>query len=285
LNKINEVQNSEEIKNAIFAQKLIYHEMYICRMVDFAILIAGIILVKALEDNNINQLIIVVINLIFTTLFGLINKLSNNKCKYAATIQEYIDRTLYRFEITDNQIDDMQLEEVKEKIYEAIKTHKKKYQIQINTTGDDPEHGVADWYTNISDDLDIEEAIIKCQRQNTWWDKEQDKVYAIFKIIFTIVLIVTLVFLFKDMWQIIAITVISIALEIYSLYCKYKNYANISREIKTLEDIYAKSKDIQILKEIQRKIFERRKTGYKVPDFLHNLKSAELHQKYKRIFK
>ena len=144
---------------------------------------------------------------------------------------------------------------------------------------------MADWYTNISNDLELPDAIIKCQKQNTWWDKEQDKIYAIFKIAFTILLILILVMLFINMWQVIVITVVSIAVELYNLYAKYKTYAKLSIEIQTLEDIYIKSKDEKILKEIQSKIFERRKTGYKVPDFLHNFKSIDLHEKYKKIFK
>lgn len=285
MNKINEVQNSKEIKEAIFSQKMLYREMYRYRIISFIILIAGIILVKILENNNINEMIVVVINLIFAIIFGLINKLSSDQCKYAATIQEFVDITLYKFEIIDDQIDGIKLEEIEEKIYETIKRHKKEYQKQINSTGDSPEHGVADWYTNISDDLEMQDAIIKCQKQNTWWDKEQDKIYAIFKIVFTTLLILTLVILFIDLWQVIVITVVSIAIEIYGLYDKYKNYAKLSIEIKILEDIYLKSKDEKILKEIQSKIFERRKTGYKVPDFLHNFKSVDLHEKYKKIFK
>lgn len=285
LNKINEVQNSKEIKEAIFSQKMLYREMYRYRIISFIILIAGIILVKILENNNINEMIVVVINLIFAIIFGLINKLSSDQCKYAATIQEFVDITLYKFEIIDDRIDGIKLEEIEEKIYETIKRHKKEYQKQINSTGDSPEHGVADWYTNISDDLEMQDAIIKCQKQNTWWDKEQDKIYAIFKIVFTTLLILTLVILFIDLWQVIVITVVSIAIEIYGLYDKYKNYAKLSIEIKILEDIYLKSKDEKILKEIQSKIFERRKTGYKVPDFLHNFKSVDLHEKYKKIFK
>lgn len=285
MNKINEVQNSKEIKEAIFSQKMLYREMYRYRIISFMILISGMILVKILESNNINEIIVVVIDLIFAIIFGLINKLSSNKCKYAATIQEFVDITLYEFESTDNQIDGIKLEEIKEKIYETIKGHKKEYQKQINSTGDSLEHGVADWYTNISNDLEMQDAIIKCQKQNTWWDKEQDKIYAIFKIVFTMLLILVLVILFRDVWQVIVITVISIVIEIYDLYDKYKNYAKLSIEIKTLEDIYLKSKEKEILKEIQFKIFERRKTGYKVPDFLHNFKSVALHEKYKRIFK
>ena len=285
MNKINEVQNSKEIKEAIFSQKMLYREMYRYRIFSFIILIVGIILVKILENNNINEMIVVVINLIFAIIFGLINKLSSDQCKYAATIQEFVDITLYKFEIIDDRIDGIKLEEIEEKIYETIKRHKKEYQKQINSTGDSPEHGVADWYTNISDDLEMQDAIIKCQKQNTWWDKEQDKIYAIFKIVFTTLLILTLVILFIDLWQVIVITVVSIAIEIYGLYDKYKNYAKLSIEIKILEDIYLKSKDEKILKEIQSKIFERRKTGYKVPDFLHNFKSVDLHEKYKKIFK
>lgn len=285
MNKINETQNSKEIKEAIFSQKMLYREMYRYRIISFIILIAGMILIKILENNNINETIVVVIDLIFAIIFGLINKLSSDKCKYAATIQEFVDITLYEFEIIDNQIDGIKLEEIKEKIYETIKRHKKEYKKQINSTGDSAEHGVADWYTNISGDLEMQDAIIKCQKQNTWWDKEQDKIYAIFKIVFTMLLILTLVILFRNVWQVIVITLISIAIEIYGLYDKYKNYAKLSIEIKTSEDIYLKSKDEKILKEIQSKIFERRKTGYKVPDFLHNFKSIDLHEKYKRIFK
>lgn len=285
MNKINEVQNSKEIKEAIFSQKMLYSEMYRYRIISFAILIVGIILVKILENNNINEIVVVVIDLVFAIIFGLINKLSSNKCKYAAAIQEFVDITLYEFEIIDNQIDGIKLEEIKEKMYETIKRHKKEYKKQINSTGDSPEHGVSDWYTNISDGLQMQEAIIKCQKQNTWWDKEQDKIYFIFKIVFTTLLILTLVFLFRNMWQIIVITAVSIAVEVYGLYKKYKDYVRLSIEIKTSEDIYLKSKDKKILKEIQSKIYERRKTGYKVPDFLHNFKSVDLHEKYKRIFK
>lgn len=89
----------------------------------------------------------------------------------------------------------------------------------------------------------MSDAIIKCQKQNTWWDKEQDKIYKRFKIVFTTLLILLVVILFIDMWQVIVITVFSIAIEIYSLYDKYKTYAKLSIEIKALEDIYLKSKD------------------------------------------
>lgn len=285
MNRINEVQNSKEIKEAIFSQKMLYCEMYRYRIISFVILIVGIVLVKALENNNINEIILVLINLTFAIIFGLINELSSDKCRYAATIQEFVDMTLYGFNIIDNQIDGIKLEEIEEKIYETIKRHKKEYQKQINSTGDSPEHGVADWYTNISDDLEMQDAIFKCQKQNTWWDKEQDKIYNIFKAVFAILIVLVVIIWFRDMWLIIVITAASVSVEFYGLYKKYKDYVRLSIEIKTSEDIYLKSKDEKILKEIQSKIFKRRKTGYKVPDFLHNFKSVDLHEKYKKVFK
>lgn len=285
MNKINERQNSKDIKEAIFSQKMLYHEMYRDRIMSFIILIVGIILVKILENNIIEEIVTVTIDAIFSIAFLLINKASDKKCKYAATIQEFVDLTLYNFEIFENQIDDIKLEEIKEIIYETIKRHKKEYQKQINATGDSNEHGVSDWYTDISEDLEMQDAIIKCQKQNTWWDKEQDKIYTIFKIVFTTVLILTLVVLFKNIWKIIIITAISIIVDVCELYKKYRKYERLSIEINELEDQYIKTKVDGILKDIQKKIFERRKTGYKVPDFLHNLKSADLHEKYKRIFK
>lgn len=287
MNKINKLQNTKQIKDALFTQKTLYHEMYINKIVAFVILIIGVVVAKILENNNIDEILIAIINLIFAISFLLINYLCNNKCEFAAAIQEYIDRTLFGFEIEKDTIGKFSIKEIEQKIYETIKSHKKKYEIQIEKTGDDPEHGVKDWYTNISNELDIIKAINKCQKQNTWWDQEQDKIYFRFKIAFIVILALLLYILFMNMWQIIAITILGTLIDLSNLYVTYKNYKKISQQIKTLEDMVDKTdiKDINILKEIQEKIFERRKTGYKVPDFIHNFKSSELHKKYRNIFK
>jgi ABC-type multidrug transport system fused ATPase/permease subunit len=287
LNKINEMQNTKQIKDALFTQKILYREMYIHKIIAFVILIIGVVVAKILDSNNIDEILISIINLVFAACFLLINYLCNNKCEFAATIQEYIDRTLFEFDIEKDSIGKFSTKEIKQKIYETIKSHKKKYEIQIEKTGDDPEHGVKDWYTNISNELNILEAINKCQMQNTWWDQEQDKIYFIFKIVFIVILSLLLYILFVDMWQIIVITILGTLIDFISLYVTYKNYKKISQEIKTLENMVDKTdiKNITILKEIQEKIFERRKTGYKVPDFIHNFKASELHKKYENIFK
>ena len=287
MNKINELQNTKQIKDALFTQKTLYHEMYINKIVAFVIIIIGVIIAKILESNNVDEILISIINLIFAASFLLINYLCNNKCEFAAIIQEYVDRTLFEFEIPKDSIDKFSIKEIKQKIYETINSHKKKYEIQIEKTGDDPEHGVKNWYTNISDDLDIIEAIYKCQKQNTWWDQEQDKIYFKFKIVFIVILALLLCILFVNMWQIIVITILGTLIDLSNIYITYKNYKKISQEIKTLENTVDKTdiKNITILKEIQEKIFERRKTGYKVPDFIHNFKASELHKKYETIFK
>ena len=258
--------------------------MYRYRIFAFSILIVGILLAKLLENSHINEILIAIINFIFAVTFFIINRLSDRGCELAATIQEYIDRRLFNFKIEKNMIDKFNIKEIEQKIYETVRRYSKEHKIQIEKTGEDPEHGVKDWYSNISSNLEMKEAISKCQKQNTWWDVEQDKIYNVFKIIFAILLGLIIVIFFKNMWQIIVITILSILLELYTLCSKYKVYKNISQEIKTLEDVFEKSeiKDMEILKEIQNKIFERRKTGYKVPDFIHNFKSSELHEKYKK---
>jgi hypothetical protein len=285
MNNINEKQNSKEILDALFVQSCINSEVGKIDFIIFIISLIGCFTLIIPDSYNIDYRIIMGINFLIVLIVSLLQKFCEKKVYMAATIQEYIDQTLYEFERVEKGIEECSLEEIKEVIISKIEKQKqKKYIKKITLTGDNVEHGVKNWYGEIDNKLDRLDVIQMCQSQNTWYDEKNNETYIkVLKIIIALLIINVLIF-GKDLILII-LSLAGIVEYLVIKYFKYKDFIKITNEIKTLEKYSNKKseKDTNDLVEIQKKIYIRRKIGYKIPDFIHYMHTTKLHRLFEKI--
>ena len=281
MNNINELQNSKGILKALFAQRYLYsrakkYEVAIFILIILNCLIANLFIIYMEEKYVLIFAIIILIASI------ILEKIKEKDFEKAAEIQEYIDRKIYGFDIKKHRIDKYSIDEL-EHIIKAINLrHKKIAELQQNFSGDSKEHGVKDWYVGINKNMKREVAIYKCQTQNTGWDKSNNDTYKKIKILFAVVILVLIIWAFKVSWYSFLIAILEPIISIINFAIKSKNFEDISKKIETLEDrIDIDNINVEDLEYIQDKIFERRKLGYAVHDFIDKIKSKELHEIYK----
>lgn len=151
----------------------------------------------------------------------------------------------------------------------------KNYQTQIKHTGQDKEHGVKDWYL-VDPTWDENTAIHKCQQQNPIFDK---RLLSITKRIIFILLF----------FAIIIGVVLSLANTVGRFIINCCSFAPILTKIfDTLSDIAKLNKILCIEDErlsnlnsspisIQKKIDERRRFPFVIPNFLYKILCNKLH--------
>lgn len=281
MNNINEVQNSSKVLDALFAQRHLYSRAKKCELTMFIIPILNC-LIANIPSSYVNKEAIFICLLIIYVISIALKNVNSNDYEKAAEIQEYVDRTIYGIRIKKNRIDKYSVDSLKRIIKSINIKHKEKSEAQKNATGDSEEHGVKDWYVGINESLEKKYAIYKCQEQNTWWDENNNKTYKKVLCVFYLIVFAVLLIAFRNGSFGFLIASLEPISSILSLNSKMHKYENVSREIRILENtIDTDNINMSDLEEIQAKIFERRKIGYSVPDFIDKFKSKELHEIYK----
>ena len=279
LNDISIRQNQKEINILFFSQKIIYSSAktlkYIMWVLAIISLLSGIILgeyliIKGIIGGSI---------FIFTCL---LNNRINKKVSLAATTQELADRSLYDF-----SLDDLMVERIYEVARNSRDLDEERYNVIINNKGTDKPRGIKDWYDDISCDISKFDAILKCQKQNVYWDERLIEAYR--KILYSCIVVLSIlgiVMFWNKNINNIFFTIITglpilkiIACEIYSSH-KYINYSKeIDARIISIKE--GDSINCRQLKGLQVKIYERRKSGFNVPDFFHDRYTDIIHKKFK----
>lgn len=288
MNNIKNCQNEEENLLLLYSQKSLYDKSK--KMKYFTILLALFCF-----SLGIFSKLIVGYELQFTiTIFFItvISKyLKSKACKYnnlAAVTQELIDRRLFGFEIESRYLDNYQISEILSTAKDLKEKYHEKYLININNTGTDSPNGVKDWYTNISSNLQDEDAILKCQKQNIYWDRLLINFYRKILIFLLIVIIIIFFILYWNksvnnlfLGMISSFSILEIIIKEISMSI---NFNSINNEINCIIDTLNRtnSVDINILKELQAKIFARRKSEFNVPSFIHKINRITIHSKYSR---
>lgn len=283
MNRINEMQNSDEILMYLFAQRKLYDKAEKHKY------IVGIITVVIFLCCNIDFVKETIGNVEVSLISGcwiLVNifwqKYINKNIQNAATMKEILDRKLFGFNIEERDIDS-NIQEVLRQQAEKIKEKNiDEYVIQAKNTGKDDPPGVRDWYDNISSTISQNQAIYNCQLQNTWWDKKLSKIYITLIYIILAIIFCVIIFIYRDFTiQSFAMKILTsaslvamIIKEIMSYYEFNKLNTSIVCNIKSIEN---SSISLNQLENLQAKIYKRRKMQFAVPNILHKALSVKLH--------
>ena len=291
MNRINCNQNKEEILMCLFSQRKIYDNAknytYINWIINFIIFFIGIIITKLLK----NKLLILIIGIIEIILFLFsiyIDKKVKNLNILAATTQEFVDRNIYEFEINKRELSCIIPFTIKSKTQDMKDKYEAEYNIQKNSNGYCKPSGVKDWYINIPDNIDKYKAILKCQEQNIYWDKQL--IYTYKKIIEIVIIIFIILFILINLNNVLSdvlisiISIFPISKQIIEELQSAKEYIKNSEELKvkmdTLKEIGVIQEDN--LKDIQLSIYKRRCSNFNVPSFIYNIINKKLHKEYSR---
>ncbi|MDC4242845.1 MULTISPECIES: S-4TM family putative pore-forming effector [Bacillota] len=288
MNNIATSQNKEENLLLLYSQKILYDKSkntkYFTVLLSVFNFLLGIISSSILEYKTIC--------LIFIFLIMCFSKyLQNNSNKFndlAASTQELIDRRLFNFEVESRHLGNHTISELISVANDLKEKYPKKYLINISHTGTDTPNGVKDWYTNIAPSLSINEAILKCQKQNIYWDECLIKYYRnILKVLCFFIAIILLFFYWNQsvfnliLGIISSFSILEIIIKEFSLSSKYiSNSIAIDSIISTLYN--SDFIDTKNIKDLQSRIFARRKSEFNVPSFIHKLNRIKLHYKYNR---
>lgn len=288
MNNINEIQNNEETLMLLFSQKILYDDAkkfkFITFIINTVIFIIGII---SKQFNGYDDFVVITSGLLF--LIGLLtNKKASESNGLAAATQAFIDRKIYEFDIQERHLNGYSKDEILSKARDLKDKYPEKYQTNINNTGEAIQRGVRDWYICIDSNLPKNDAIIKCQKQVTYWDKRIIIAYRNFLIGVLISFILLLMFIYwcEDFSEVIIsiLTCIPILSQIgKELFDTFK-YIYQSREIEVVEAVLdtESSNSLEVLKNLQSKIDNRRSSEFNVPSFIYKRLSHKLHKKYKR---
>ncbi|GAA0225006.1 S-4TM family putative pore-forming effector [Metaclostridioides mangenotii] len=287
-NSINIEQNKEYNLLLLFSQKMLYEN---AKNTKYLIILLGLlnfilgITSNTFSDHRDKILIIAFIILIVS------KALNKNACKFntlAATTQELVDRKLFGFEIESRHLDGNSKDELKSKAKDLRDKMPKKYSDNINNSGYDRPRGVKNWYSDIAPNLSIEKAIIKCQGQNIYWDKALIKFYQKLLLILNLIIVIIFLLLYwnkevKDVVLGVISSYLIFEILIKELF-KTNEYIN---NCNLIDAIIARSSSsnetsLELLKDLQSKIYSRRKSGFNIPTFIHELNTNKLHKKYSR---
>lgn len=288
MNNISNLQNKEENLLLLYSQKILYDRSktikYIVIILATLNFLLGIVSQQLVKYKIIFLIVISFITIISEYLQNTINK-SNN---LASSTQELFDRKLFNFEIQSRHLLNNELSEIISVAKKLKNKYPQKYIDNITHSGTDDPNGVKDWYTNIPSSLSLNKAILKCQKQNIFWDKALIKLYKNLLILLSlfIVLIIIICYWPKPLSKFITVILSSFSLidilfkEFTSINKFTKSNMEIATIIKTISE--CNNTDIDTLKNLQSKIFVRRSSGLNVPSILHKINRKKLHETYKQ---
>lgn len=288
MNNISVDQNKEENLLLLFSQKTLYNKAKTTKYFTLLLAIINFLLgiVSKTTDLYKDQF------LIFIFIIALSSKyLKNLSCKFndlASSTQELIDRKLYGFKIESRFLENHTASELISVAKDLKEKYPQKYLVEISNSGTDKPNGVKDWYTKIYSNLTVDESILKCQKQNIYWDKYLIKCYK--NILNTLCIFIGIIFLILYWNQGVNSFVLGI-ISSFSIFDLLKNELSMTKKFTThnieIDSMISASVNLEsintdFLENLQSKIFSRRKSYLNVPSLIHKLKSIKLHSNYDR---
>ena len=288
MNNISIDQNKEENLLLLFSQKTLYNKAKTTKY--FALLLAiinfALGIVSKTTDLYKEQFLISIFIIALASKY-----LKNLSCKsndLASSTQELIDRKLYGFKIESRFLENHNASELISVAKDLKEKYPQKYLVEISNSGTDKPNGVKNWYTKIYSNLTVDEAILKCQKQNIYWDKYLIKCYK--NILNTLYVFIGIIFLILYWNQGLNSFVLGI-ISSFSIFDLLKNELSMTKKFTThnleIDSMISASVNLgsinkDFLENLQSKIFSRRKSCFNVPSFIHKLKSIKLHSNYDR---
>jgi len=267
MNNIAELQNTENHIDLLCAQRFVYtkakiaFQTRILLSVLFAIL--GPILILNFEAIKVYVAVVAVSYAFLDLLF--LRRLENNYREDGAKIQELFDTGLFKLDWNNIVVGDRP-------DTEKIFSYSRKYKEKNDLTN------LYNWYSPEIGGLDLNEAVVVCQRTNIWWDVSlRDKLFWFLSMGLLALTLLIFLFFSKD-----STVLFSILASLLPLYESLGEYIKSQREaiIKTkalksrLEDFIERliegqkinSSDLRIT---QDEIYRHRSASLFVPDWFY----------------
>lgn len=288
MNNIKNDQNKEENLMLIYSQKILYNKSKNIKYFTILLAIVNILLGIVSKSISSYQVHCIIFTFIITCFSRYLQNASHRFNDLASSTQELVDRILFGFEVESRYLNNHTISELLSVARDLKEKYPQKYLTNINNNGTDTPNGVKDWYTNIPSNLNINDAILKCQKQNIYWDKCLINYYRrLLKILCFFILIIFLFFYWNQGVYNLVLGIISyfsiceIIINEFSMSNKYiSNNIEIDSIISTSFSLGIVNTDI--LENLQSKIFARRKSGFNIPSFIHKLNLVKIHYKYNR---
>lgn len=266
--EINKKQNEDKMLELQYYARKQYNKSVTISEINIAVILISIIL-EILNMNNIyisGLLFIIFLALEFLT----------NKCiKNAAKARNIFDDILFKFNITEDY------DKIKEKAYRICLKNKRDFEIQKRNTGTDNPPGLKDWYTK-NDGKNMNEIILKCQIENTRWDKEITNIdLKIFlTILFVLVGVGIIKYFNKPLHELIKCLFVTIQL-VWEIIKRIKFYYDYNKNLSNRECLINEFSNNRVSKNnlisLQKLIEERRKLNLVPLNSIHNKISQKMH--------
>lgn len=281
--EIEKKQNEDEILRMLYSARKNYNlaEKYFIFLSVFTVIP---IILNRLPDSSVVRMIGIFISYILVIIFGLIFQ---KKIRMGAYTKEYIDRILYGLDMI---LDKTEVKMIKAEASKLSLKYEEEYLKQISNNGENKIRGVRDWYYINKERRSDLENIYQCQCQNIYWDKELNKVLKYILGIISFSLLIVLLVISRDK------TILNFLSELYAFvpvlsaivyfFIENNKYKINATSLETFVNMFNEIKNEEARKtcieNIQKAIFERRKSTMIIPDILHKINSNTLHKILKK---
>ena len=277
MNEIGEKQNELHFLMLQYAARYYYNHAEIINYFVWGICIVNILLVS-LPFSFLNN--IKVITFLFSIATIGLQILLKKYISIAAAMRKCTDHSLFEFDMP-LQFNNYVKEDLVELSIKVKNKNLQKAEDQYASSGSDPQRGVKDWYVDVDPSLNKSKAILYCQKQNVWWDKNISHIYfnILQALIFISIVILIIIFLNKTLLDAIYFlaSISALIVKLIWEYITIKAYRKVSIEIDTLlRTPYTINESL--LLEIQNKIDQRRNMPFLSVDFLHKVTTKRYHK-------
>jgi len=280
MHKISERQNDSDLLNMLAAQRQIYTDgktITIYMVIASVVLPLLVVLLKPLLKNfDAIYLILNFIPIICTIIAYLMKNDIVRKKTIAATIQNRFDHILFGFGWDEKKQGDMS--EIQAWIQKGLRKYMKSHS-DLET--------FRNWYPIDDTTIDLEKSRILCQKCNVYWDGElKEKYKLLMTVTMVVLLVVVTIFAVINYNSTVYDFCINILLPpVPIFFFLYTTIVSISRDIDRLKNLKLQMVNvIELMSEpgissdvltkqseyIQSQIFEHRKSGALVLDYIYN---------------
>lgn len=277
MNEIGEKQNDLHFLMLQYAARYYYNHAEIVNYFVWGICIVNILLVSLPVFCLKN---IKIITFVFSIATIGLQILLKKYISIAAAMRKYADHSLFEFSIP-HRFNIIAKEDLVELSIKVKNKNPQKAEEQYASSGSDPQRGVKDWYVDVNHSINKNEAILYCQKQNIWWDKNLSQIYfnILRALICISIVILIIIFLNKTLLDAICFlaSISALIVKLIWEYIAIKAYRKVSIEIDTLLETLCKMNE-GLLMEIQNKIDQRRNMPFMSVDFLHKVTAKKYHE-------
>lgn len=266
--EINKKQNEDKMLELLYYSRKLYNKSSNIFKINIVLILINIIL-EILNINNIYSAGVLFI------IFLVLEILASNCIKNAAKARNIFDAILFGFDKIKCY------ERIREDAYKICSKNKEDFEIQKNNTGRDNPPGLKDWYTE-NNGINKNEIILKCQIENTKWDKEITNIdIKIFFAIFLILLCIVVIKYFnRPLHELIKCLFVTIEL-IWEIIKRIKFYYDYNKNLSNRECLINEFSNNRVsknnLKSLQKLIEERRSLNLVPLNSIHKKVSEKIH--------